>query len=439
MPWAAACAVECASGMTTARGPGAYGPSVSIGPLPAARLRGVDGRLVDTVLAVALGTAAAVVGHQYHPVSWPRFDALAYVLSMMVSLPLALRRVAPLPVLVASCLAFTGYLAAGYQPSLNFWGPVVAQYSVAAHRPARAAAVAAALTAAVVFYSGMAARELGVLVAVTQALVVPGVVWMFGNGARLLAERNRQLAAVTAQLRREQEWRARQAVAEEQRRIARELHDVVAHHMSVISVQAGMAGYVFSSAPDTARTALGTITETSQEALRELRRMLTLLRSASDDAPAESGDPASYAPMPGLAQVPQVAERVRAAGVPVEVRTAGAARPLPAGVELCAYRIVQEALTNVIKHAYPARATVLVEYQPHRLVITISNDGRREQPVGANISRPSGHGLIGMRERARLYGGSVDAGPRAEGGFRVCLTLPIPAEPAGQQGEPPPA
>ncbi|MFD7708003.1 sensor histidine kinase [Streptomyces sp. NPDC059786] len=422
----------------------------------AAGLRGMDARYVDALVAVGLAAASAVAGRQYHPAGWPRFDALAYVLSVLVSLPLAWRRRAPVPVLLASCAAFAVYIAAGYQPSLNFWGPMVALYGVAAHRPPRTAAAGAALTAAVIFYSGLSAPELGALIAVVQAVVVPSVVWVFGNGARLLAERNHQLAAVTAQLRLEQEWRARQAVVEEQRRIARELHDVVAHHMSVISVQAGMAGYVFSTAPETTRAALGTIAETSHEALRELRRMLVLLRSGAEDAVGggEDGDGRGdgtvddrtpYAPMPGLARLPEVAGRIRAAGVPVEVRTTGEVRPLPPGVDLCAYRVVQEALTNVLKHARSANVTVLVEYRPDLLVITVTDDGgdsrddRRDRSLHANVPPPSGHGLIGMRERARLYGGTVDAGPRAEGGFRVRLTLPTRtgAEGPGRRGEQP--
>ncbi|MFF5808509.1 sensor histidine kinase [Streptomyces sp. NPDC012746] len=398
---------------------------------PADRLRSVDPRLADAALALGLTGAAAVAGRQYHPAGWPPFDATAYALTALVGLPLAARRRAPVFALVASCLGFACYLAAGYQPSLNFWGPAVALYGVAARRPPRTAAACAALCAAVVFYSGLTAPEIGLTVTVVQALGVPAVVWTFGSGARTLDERNRQLAELTARLHREQEWRERQAVSEEQRRIARELHDVVAHHMSVINVQAGMAGYVFPSAPEKARAALGTISETSREALRELRRILTLLRSAADGEDAEGGG-APYAPIPGLAGLRDVAERVRAAGVAVDLRTDGAPRPLPPGVELCAYRVVQEALTNVIKHARHAAVTVLVSYRPHELFVTITDDGREGgdgRPDPANVVPGPGHGLIGMRERARLYGGTVDAGPRTEGGFRVRLTLPVAAGP----------
>ncbi|MFG3343691.1 sensor histidine kinase [Streptomyces sp. NPDC048018] len=405
--------------------------------------RGVDPRLVDATVAVGLVGATAAIGHQYHPAGWPPFDAPAYALSALVGLPLALRRVAPIGALVASCVAFACYLAAGYQPSLNFWGPAIALYGVAAQRPPRTAAGAAALVAAVILYSGLTAPELGVAVAVIQALAVPSVIWVFGNSARRLARRNRQLARLTAQLRQAQEERARRAVAEEQRRIARELHDVVAHHMSVINVQAGMAGYVFRTEPDTARAALDTITQTSQEGLRELRRILSLLRSEAADSgriPDGSGESGAwYAPMPGLAALADVAERVRAAGVPVDLTTAGTPRPLPPGIELCAYRVVQEALTNVLKHARPARAEVLVEHRAAELRVTVTDDGRPHRRDPAKLPPRPGHGLIGMRERARLYGGTVDAGPRAEGGFRVCLRLPVTGENADPWGSPPPA
>jgi signal transduction histidine kinase len=205
--------------------------------------------------------------------------------------------------------------------------------------------------------------------------------------------------------------------------------------MSVISVQAGMGGYVFVTDPDTAQNALSTIAATSREALEELRRMLTVLRSATPDESATDSatDTASYAPIPSLDRLGEVAGRVRAAGVPVELRITGESRPLEPGVELCAFRVVQEALTNVLKHAYPARATVLLEYRPHHLLVSVIDDGsHRSDP--ATIAPVSGHGLIGMRERAKLYGGTVDIGRRTEGGFGVRLILPTSAQ-ADRRGD----
>lgn len=335
-----------------------------------------------------------------------------------------------------------------YWPVVNCPGPFLALYTVASRRPTRVAAAATVMIGAVWLYAGFRSGQ-PMAACVAQALVFPAVGCRLGVAARISAERAEQLACIAAELRREQHDRARRAVAEEQRRIARELHDVVAHHMSVINVQAGMAGYVFRTAPDTAHRALLTISETSQEALRELRRLLTLLRSSADetddadaaadpeaggdagpeDTPARKGA-VPYGPMPGLDRLAEAAARVRAAGVPVDLRFSGDVRPLPPGTELCAYRVVQEALTNVIKHARFANVTVLVDFRPRELVVSVVDDGRRAHTDSAKVPPGSGHGLIGMRERAKLYGGTVEAGPRAEGGYAVRLLLPIAPAPA---------
>jgi signal transduction histidine kinase len=221
------------------------------------------------------------------------------------------------------------------------------------------------------------------------------------------AERNRQLAEATAAKRRER------LAADARLRIARDLHDVITHHLSAISVQAGLAGYVFDSDPPTARSALNTVAKTTRETLEELRR----LRAVLDPAPrGDSGVTAS-----GLSGLETVADRVRGAGLSVEITTTGTPRPLPAGVELCAYRVIQEALANVLAHAGPCHATVLVQYHESWLRTRISDDGR-----GAQVPGGDGHGLTGMRERAKLYGGQLTAGPGPAGGFQVTLTVPLP-------------
>ena len=219
------------------------------------------------------------------------------------------------------------------------------------------------------------------------------------------------MAVLAEELRRDREDRARRAVVDERIRIARELHDVVAHHMSVISVQAGLARYVLGSDPGTASTALDTVLGTTGEALDEMRRLLVVLRM---------DDREPYDPSPGLQRLDDLVERVRTTGVPVELVVTGNARPLAPGVDLCVYRVVQECLTNVLKHAVPAQATVTLRYEPDRLVATIADNGCR--PV---TSHTDGHGLIGMTERAKLYGGTLTAGRRAESGFEVVLTVPI--------------
>ncbi|MEU2857577.1 sensor histidine kinase [Streptomyces mirabilis] len=384
------------------------------------KLGGVPPLAVDTALAVSFTVVSVLLGQKPPPEGWGhlQLDAVGYALIGMVNLPMVARRTAPVIVLVLICGAWTVFIAAGYWPVVNSLGPLLAVYTVAATRPVRTAVAGAALMGIVWVYAGRMGEQSSMATVVAQSLVFPAVMCRFGFTARQSTERAERLAELTEQLRREQEEREQRAVAEEKGRIARELHDVVAHHMSVISVQSGMAGYVFTADPSTAREALDTISDTAREALEEMRRMLQVLRVGQDE-------PDSYSPMPRLARLGEMVERVRGAGVSVELQVAGEARPLAPGVELCAYRIVQEALTNVVKHAPAARTAVLVEYESDQLTVSVSNDGGRTVP--ATIAPLGGHGLIGMRERARLYGGTVEIGPLAEGGFSVRLILPTSA------------
>jgi signal transduction histidine kinase len=378
--------------------------------------------LIDTVIAVSGAAVTGWLSASYRPPGSPPLDAYAQVLTVLGWAPLVARRRAPVLVLVAASAGLVWFFAEGYQPSFIIVGTLLAAYTVAASRGLGVALAGAALTAAVFAYSGVKyGAPLGASVA--QSVVVTAVVVFFGIGARQLTDRNRRLRELTAQLRHEREERARLAVARERVRIARELHDVVAHHMSVIAVQAGLARYVLRSDPGTAGSALDTIGDTSREGLEELRRVLRLLRAAASDV--EEGEDAQ--PAPGLARLDELVARVRNAGVPVVVSVAGRARPLPPGADLCAYRMVQESLTNVIKHAGSASATVSLDYGAAELTVTVSDDG--PGPAGAAESTGGGHGLAGMGERARLYGGALTAGPGLDGGFEVALTLPI--EPAG--------
>jgi signal transduction histidine kinase len=380
------------------------------------RLKRAGGRhpyLVDGALACSGIVVSFALGRQDPEGTWRRFDTLAYVLTTVMYLTLIARRRAPVLVLLGYGAVWAGYVAAGYWPVVNTSGAMLALYTVAAQRPPRVTAVAGVLYAAFWVYGGSAGDENTWATVITQATVWPAVICYVGTGTRRLAEQGRQLVALTDQLRRDREERARRAVIEERIRIARELHDVVAHHMSVISVQAGLARYVMGSDPDTASGALDTVLGTSAEALDEMRRMLALLRT-------DDGEP--YHPAPGLDRLDDLVERVRGAGVPVDLVVTGDRRPLAPGVDLCAYRVVQECLTNVLKHAAPANATVTLKYEPDRLVARVEDDGC--QPAGAHPEHAGGHGLIGMRERARLYGGTLAAGRRAEGGYAVVLTLP---------------
>ncbi|WP_189327581.1 sensor histidine kinase [Streptomyces flaveus] len=368
--------------------------------------------VVDTLLALVVVCVAVRLGQQSVARGWPELDARAYVLLALAHLPLALRRRAPLVVFAAVQGAGVAYVSLGYWPLLSVFGAALVLYTVASVCPARIAIGCAALSSAKWVYGGVVSDSRSAGLAVIEALLCCAVLVWFGT----LARRSTKLAR---QLRVEQAERARREVAAERGRIARELHDVVAHHMSVISVQAGLARFVLDSDAATARGALGTIEDTSTEALEELRRMLHVLREH------DPGGADSAAPMPTLARLDDLVERVRAAGVLVELSIQGTVRPLPPGVELCAYRVVQEALTNVLKHTRHADAQVRLQYRPHHLTVSVTNDG--EKMISDNVPTGAGHGLIGMRERTKLYGGTISVGPRAEGGFAVRLSLPTSA------------
>ncbi|MGW3860910.1 sensor histidine kinase [Streptomyces sp. NPDC005047] len=370
----------------------------------------------DGLIAAALTTVAVLLGTEAVAQGWPALDPRAWSLVALLTLPLALRTRAPVTVCLAVHVCWALYVTLGYWPVVGSFGPMLALYTVASLRPTRTAAACAALLAGVWVYAGVVAGAEAMASVVGQAVGFPLVLWRFGYVARRTADLTRRLRA-------EQADRARREVAEERVRIARELHDVVAHHIAVINVQAGLARFVFHSDARTARTALDTVEGASGEALAELRRMLGLLR-------AEGVQGADGAPAPGLDQLDEMVTRVRAGGVRVELRTTGAPRPLPSGMQLCVYRVVQEALTNVLKHAPGADATVELAYRTGEVTVTVTDDGRtagpREGADSDTIAGRGGHGLIGMRERAKLYGGTIVVGPRGEGGFGVLLTLPTP-------------
>ncbi|MGH4029333.1 sensor histidine kinase [Actinomycetota bacterium Odt1-20B] len=378
-------------------------------------------RALDVVIALAIAAGGCVAGLQYHPAGWEPFDVWAVLLTCLVAAPIVWRRAAPLVVLAATCAAYSLYLGLGYQPTVNWFAPMVGLVSLAARRDLRFCAAGSLLTFAAILHSGLAGR-LPLLMAVGQAALIPLIALFLGRTQRTLADRNHELRRLAQQLKHEREEHARRAVVDERIRIARELHDVVAHHMSVITVQAGLGRYVFTSAPDTAREALDNIADAGRDALSDLRRMLSVLRVDLDDddyAPPP-------APTPALNGLGGLTARVGAAGVDVELHTNGEPYQLSQGLELCAYRVVQEALTNALKHARGARVVVTVTYLPDELRITVCDDGSGTAE-SAISPEGSGHGLIGMRERARICGGTLSAGARREGGFEVLLSLPTTA------------
>jgi signal transduction histidine kinase len=242
--------------------------------------------------------------------------------------------------------------------------------------------------------------------------------WLLGDRARVQRALAAELAERAVRLERERAGEAQRAVASERARIARELHDVVAHHVSMMVVQAEAGPVAVEGDPGRAAGAFEAIAATGRQALVEMRRLLGVLRGDGDQAP-------SLAPQPGLADVGSLVEQVGRAGLRVELVVEGTEAPLPAGVDLSAYRIVQEALTNAVKHAGPGRARVLVRYGEHDLEVQVRDEGGN----GPALARPAGgrpgQGLVGMRERVNLFGGELRAGPGPGGGFTVDARLPL--------------
>jgi signal transduction histidine kinase len=346
--------------------------------------------------------------------------ALGYALVLLHTLPLVARRRFPgavLAVCVASGLAF----AALFMPPV-FLGPamLVAVYSVAAYGRrwvSLAGLVVAELgLAAVWFTPAMLERSTFLLF-----MGILAVAWVLGHFVGDRQVYAAQLEERTAELERAREELARRAVTEERLRLARELHDVVAHAMSVIAVQSGVGAHVADSRPEEVGKALSAIEATSRAALTELRRLLGVLRQDSEVQ-------ASLTPVPGLADLEGLLAEVAKAGLAVKLRVNGTRPPLPAGVDLSAYRIIQEALTNVVKHAGPARAQVTIRYRDQDVTVEVTDDGRGAVTAAGDGRVGTGHGLIGMRERVQAFGGDLEVGPRPGGGFRVAAQLPLAAE-----------
>ncbi|WP_405486291.1 sensor histidine kinase [Streptomyces sp. NBC_00096] len=381
------------------------------------RFRAARSVIVEIVWAVgSLWISASVLAKTPYPNGhWRDADPLAYWLLAAVYLPFVLRRRYPVPVLVSTAICIGTYFTLGYYHVPAVCGMFLALYTVASLRPRRVSVRCGAASLLVLLWgTRLAEPGLGPL-SVGFVTVTTTVCWVAGDGSRRLRE-------LTRQLRLEQEEKARRAVVAERIQIARELHDVIAHHVSVISVQTGLAGYVFSSDPPTARRALDTIGASAHEALAEMRRMLVVLRE-DGTAPAEEAPPG----VSGLGRLDDLVRRVGAAGVPVDVTITGTAYALPPGIDLCAYRVVQEALTNVLKHAPTAHTTVRVHYAEDEVRVRVKDDGRGDGPTGsAGPSGGSGQGLVGMRERAKIYHGTVTAERAPEGGFEVSLRVPVP-------------
>jgi signal transduction histidine kinase len=367
-------------------------------------------RASDALLALAVVLASLLLregpGDSVQPRPLGELPVSAYLLFAVTGVALARRRSAPLAVLGVALAAWALTLGTSYA---DLGGPVVvALYTVGRHgRDDRWAAAGLAGAVAVLVVDGL--LDPVPWVEVAFGAVVMGGCWYAGRRLRLRAERAEQLV-------REQQAEARRIVAEERTRIARELHDVVAHRVSLMTVQAGAAKTVARDDLEAALRAMAAVEAAGRQALDELRHLLGVLRP---DAPLEG-----TGPQPCLADLPALVAQTRQAGLDVTLTTDPLPPVgLPARVELSAYRIVQEGLTNVLKHAGPeARTQVRVTRDGAWLVVEVSDDGR-----GATVLPGSSHGVVGMRERALLLGGSLDIGPRPGGGFRVLARLPVQA------------
>ena len=330
--------------------------------------------------------------------------------ALLATLPLALRRRFPFAVLciVLGASAAQGLLTTPLEGMAGAIALVVAVYSLAAHtQTARAlAGLAIALVAAIPMDEDAADFAF-------TALVIGGT-WLVGRALRSARLRARELEALTAELAGEREERARLAVAAERARIARELHDVVAHSVSTMVVQAEAGEALLERQPMRAREAFEAIQDTGREALAEMRRLLGLLRREDREL--------ALAPQPSMANLETLLAHLRGAGLPVELKVEGGPRPLPPGLDLSAYRIVQEALTNTLKHAGGARAWVVVRYRAKEIEVEISDDGHGSENGGIH-----GYGIAGMRERVALFGGELESGTQAGGGHVVRARLPLQA------------
>ncbi|MFF9091040.1 sensor histidine kinase [Streptomyces sp. NPDC014991] len=339
----------------------------------------------------------------------------------------ALRRRLPEPMLLVALVTGLAQLVLDVETTVADFAMLVITYTVAAvgERWASRLALVVSLCAAALAQIRWPAEQTGFLgqIALVVFQTVPfALAWVLGDSVRTRRAYFAQLEERAARLEKEREAQSKVAVAAERARIARELHDVVAHNVSVMVVQADGAAYVLDAAPDQARKALETISSTGRQALAEMRRLLGVLRTGEHQ---EGGE---YVPQPDVEQIDDLVEQCRSSGLPVDFRVEGTPRPLPSGVELTAYRIVQEALTNTRKHGGPhAGASVRLVYFDDGLGLLVEDDGKGAPHELYEEGGPDGqgHGLIGMRERVGMVGGTLDAGPRPGGGFRISALLPL--------------
>jgi signal transduction histidine kinase len=376
--------------------------------------------VADALTSAFLALAFLVITAFQHSYGLPgkRPDLLSGILVTVLLLSLTLRRRMPVIVLgfvLAGCVTLT---ALGYVPLL---GPAIAYliavYSVATHR-GLATSLPVGAFGLLVYIVSMAVQGYRFWQTVTNSVLFVGV-WWVGRSLRLRRAYLDELEARARRLERAREADSRAARTEERSRIARELHDVVAHHVSVMTVQAGAARRILHRDPESVQDALSTIEQMGRTALGEMRRLVGVLRTEAEPARTE------LSPQPGVHDVTGLVDQLRETGLQVQLWIEGESRSLSPGVDLAAFRLVQEALTNTLKHAGPqARAWVRIQYADRQLEIEVEDDGRG-LVAGLGRAGGNGHGLVGMRERVALYGGDLRIGPRSGGGFEVRARFPL--------------
>jgi signal transduction histidine kinase len=376
----------------------------------------------DVVLAVLLALSSVAPVLDGDP-SWGKPKALGVALALLSTVPVAWRARRPLTAfaIVLGANAACIYAAAPHQAAFQpFVALVLTGYSVGSRAEERRALWVPPVLLAASVPVFVAARLHGQ----DSGNIIPSLVWLVaawatGRTVRSWRHKNVALELANRELTEQRELQAQAAVAVERSRIARELHDVVAHNVSMMVVQAGAAARVVRDQQPDVRNALEVIAATGRETVDEMRTLLGVLRS--EDGQGCDDGPAALKPQPGLADLDQLVGGVREAGLPVTLRIEGAARPLPPALDLSAFRIVQEALTNALKHAGPARAEVTVRYEDGLVSLEITDSGR-----GPHDDRGTGHGLVGMRERVAMFGGKLEAARGDGGGFTVRVRLPVP-------------
>jgi len=353
---------------------------------------------------------------------------IAAAVQLAAILPVAFRRVAPLRAIAFSAAVLFMYVIAygAGNSAADLATLLLLVYSVGRYAQGRELLAGAALALLLIAEQLTGAGLLSSPSDWAYLLILFGGTLGLGVALRVQTERSIALAVAADRARRMQAATAQAAVHEERARIARELHDVVAHNVGLIVLQAGGARSVLATDPERARTALRQVEETGRQTLTEMRHLVGILREDEDEV---------RQPLPRLERLPALIDEARAGGLTVDLDVAGSPVELPAGLELAAYRLIQEALTNVRKHAPTSHAQVLLSYEPDRLRIAVSDDGGSTGPSGAAAATArdasdSGHGLIGMRERVQVYGGRMQTRSMPGGGFRVEAVLPLSGEAA---------